>query len=63
MLYLWPKDAVVDGNRPKDPDNDGNALAGPWRAVRREVGVILAAFIAYVVCWVAFALLLHRLAS
>ena len=30
MLHLWPKDSVVDGN----------ALAGPWRAVLIEVGII-----------------------
>lgn len=53
MLHLWPKDSVVDGN----------ALAGPWRAVLIEIGIGLGALVAYVVFWVAVALLLHRLAS
>jgi len=58
MLHLWPKDSVVDGN----------ALAGPWRAVLIEVGIIevgigLGAFVVYVLFWVAIALLLHRRAS
>jgi hypothetical protein len=54
MLHLWPKDSVVDGN----------ALAGPWRAVLIiEVGIGLGAFVVYVLFWVAIALLLHRLAS
>jgi hypothetical protein len=53
MPHLWPKDSVVDGN----------ALAGPWRAVLIEVGIGLGALVVYVVFWVAFALLLHRLAS
>jgi hypothetical protein len=56
MLRLWPNDS----------DDDVNALAGHWRAVLIEVGVGLSAFVvafaAFVVFWVAAALLLHRLA-
>jgi hypothetical protein len=52
MLHLWP-------NHP----DDGNALAGRWRPVLIEVGLGLGALVAYVVFWVAVALLLHRLAS
>lgn len=63
MLHLWSKDSVVDGNWPNDRDDDGNAFAGPWRAVLIEVGVSLGALVAFVMFWVAFALLLHRLAS
>ena len=56
MLRLWPNDS----------DDDVNALAGHWRAVLIEVGAGLSAFVvafaAFVVFWVAAALLLHRLA-
>ena len=52
MLRLWPKESV-----------DSNALAGPWRAVLIEVGVGLGALVAFVVYWVAAALLLRSLAS
>ena len=72
MLHLWPKDSVVggngpnnsvvDGNNPNDSHVGGNAHAGLWRAVLIEVGVSLAAFVVFVVFWVAAALLLHRLA-
>ena len=53
MLHLWPNDSV----------DDGNALAGRWRAVLIEIGIGLGALVAYVAFWVAAALLLHRLAS
>ena len=56
MQHLWRNDSVVDGNWPNVPD-------GPWRAVLRELGLGLGALVAYVVFWVAAALLLHRLAS
>jgi hypothetical protein len=62
-LHLWRNDSVVDGNWPNDSDDDGNALAEPWRVVLIEVGVGLGAFVVFVVFWVAAALLLHRLAS
>jgi hypothetical protein len=62
-LHLWRNDSVVDGNWPNDSDDDGNALAEPWRAVLIEVGVGLGVFVVFVVYWVAAALLLHRLAS
>jgi hypothetical protein len=52
MLRLWPNDS----------DDDGNALAGHWRAVLIEVGVGLGALVVFVAYWVAAALLLHRLA-
>jgi hypothetical protein len=63
MLHLWPKDSVVGGNRPNDSHVGGNARAGLWRAVLIEVGVSLAAFVVFVIFWVAAALLLHQLAS
>jgi hypothetical protein len=53
MPHLWRKDSVVDGN----------ALDRPWHPVLIEVGISLGALVAYVVFWVAIALLLHRLAS
>jgi hypothetical protein len=53
MLRLWPNGS----------DDDGNALAGHWHAVLREVGVSLGALVGYVVFWVAVALLLHQMAS
>ena len=53
MLRLWPNHS----------DDDGNALAGHWRAVLIEVGVGLGALVVFVAYWVAAALLLHRLAS
>jgi hypothetical protein len=52
MQHLWPNDS----------HDDGNALAGHWRTVLKEVGVGLAALVAYVLYWVAAALLLHQLA-
>jgi hypothetical protein len=56
MLHLWRNDS----------EDDGNAFAGHWHAVLREAGVGLSAFVvafvAFVVFWVAAALLLHRLA-
>jgi hypothetical protein len=58
-----PHDSVVDGNRPNDSHVGGNARAGLWRAVLIEVGVSLAAFVVFVIFWVAAALLLHQLAS
>ena len=70
MLHRWPNGSVVDGNlpdaplvdgdRPNDPDDRGNALAGLWPTVLIEVVVGLGIFVVY---WVAAALLLHRLAS
>jgi hypothetical protein len=62
MLKQWPNDTVVDGNWPNDADDDRNALAGLWRTVLIEIGVGLGAFVAFVVFWVAAALLLHQLA-
>jgi hypothetical protein len=57
MLHLWPNDS----------DDDANAHTGHWHAVLKEVGkevgVSLGALVAYVVFWVAAALLLHQLAS
>jgi hypothetical protein len=52
--------------RPNDSDDDDNALAGHWHAVLSDVGgglsAFVVAFVAFVVFWVAAALLLHRLA-
>jgi hypothetical protein len=56
MLHLWPNDS----------HDDGNALAGLLHTVLKEVGVGLSAFVvafvAFIVFWVAAALLLHQLA-
>ena len=52
MQHLWPNDS----------DDDRTTLAGHWHTVMKEVGVGLAALVAYVVYWVAAALLLHQLA-
>jgi hypothetical protein len=56
MLHLWPNDSHVDGD----------ALAGHWHAVLKEVGIEvgvgLGALVAFVAYWVAAALLLHQLA-
>ena len=48
--------------RPNDSD-DGNALAGHLHTVLKEVGIGLGALVAYVIFWVAAALLLHQLAD
>lgn len=61
MLHQRPTDAVVDGNSPNHSDDDGNALAGLLHTVLKEVGAGLSALVAYVVYWVAAALLLHQL--
>jgi hypothetical protein len=53
MQHLWPNDS----------NDDGTTLAGYWHTVLKEVGVGLGALVAYVVYWVAAALLLHQLAS
>jgi hypothetical protein len=53
MLHLWSNDS----------DDDGNALNGHWHAVLIEIGVGLGALVAYVIFWVAAALLLHQLAD
>ena len=53
MLHLWPSHS----------DDDGNALAGLLPTVLKEVGIGLGAFVAYVIFWVAAALLLHQLAE
>jgi hypothetical protein len=53
MLRLWPKGS----------DNDGNALAGFLPTVLKEVGIGAGALAAYVIFWVAAALLLHQLAD
>lgn len=60
MLHQRPTDAVVDGNSPNH-SGDGNALAGLLHTVLKEVGAGLSALVAYVVYWVAAALLLHQL--
>jgi len=52
MQHLWPNDSNVDRT----------TLAGHWHTVLKEVGVGLAALVAYVIYWVAAALLLHQLA-
>jgi hypothetical protein len=56
MQHLWPNDS----------HDDGNALAGLLHTVLKEVGVGLSAFVvafvAFIVFWVAAALLLHQLA-
>jgi hypothetical protein len=53
MLRLWPNGS----------DDDGNALAGHWRAVLIEVGIDLGVLVIYVIFWVAAALFFHQLAS
>jgi hypothetical protein len=53
MLHPWPNHS----------DDDDNGLAGLLPAVLKDVGVGLGVFVAYVVYWVAAALLLHQLAE
>ena len=53
MLHLWSNDY----------DENGNALAGLLHTVLKEVGTGLGALAAYVIFWVAAALLLHQLAD
>jgi hypothetical protein len=53
MLHLWSNDY----------DDNGNALAGLLHTVLKEVGTGLGALAAYVIFWVAAALLLHQLAN
>jgi hypothetical protein len=53
MLHLWHNDS----------DDDGNALAGLLHTVLKEVGTGLGALVAYVIFWVAAALLLHQMAD
>jgi hypothetical protein len=56
MQHLWPNDS----------HDDGNALARLLHTVLKEVGAGLSAFVvafvAFIVFWVAAALLLHQLA-
>ena len=63
MLHQRPTDGVIDGNSPNHSDDNGNTLAGLLHTVLKEVGVGLGALVAYVIFWVAAALLLHQLAD
>jgi hypothetical protein len=63
MLHQRHTDVVIDGNSPNHSDDNGNALAGLLHTLLKEVGVGLGALVAYVIFWVAAALLLHQLAS
>jgi hypothetical protein len=63
MLHQRSTDAVVDSNSPNQSNDDGKALAGLLHTVLKEVGVGLGALVAFVVYWVAAALLLNQLAD